>query len=146
MQQMPSSNKVSYYAAILPRRGRILRHTLSVRLSVRPVIVAIATSVTRFRQPCGRAVSFVLFTCQGRIYSTAISAAQACWIWVNDSQHGFISKKSCLTTVICYIFEIVTDYVDNGCPVDVLYLDFQKAFDKVPHQRLLSKRGIGNYW
>ena len=29
--------------------------------------------------------------------------------------------------------------MDNGCPVDVLYLDFQKAFDKVPHQRLLSK-------
>ena len=53
--------------------GRILRRTLSVRLSVglsvrpRPVIVDIATSVTCFRQPCGRAVSFVLFTCQGRI-------------------------------------------------------------------------------
>ena len=31
----------SYYAALLPRRGRILRRTLSVRLSVRPVIVAI---------------------------------------------------------------------------------------------------------
>ena len=52
--------------------GRILRHTLSVclsvRLSVRPMmIVYIRTSVTCFRQPCGRAVSFVLFTCQGRI-------------------------------------------------------------------------------
>ena len=30
-----------YYAALLPRRGRILRRTLSVRLSVRPVIVVI---------------------------------------------------------------------------------------------------------
>jgi len=30
-----------FYAALLPRRGRILRRTLSVRLSVRPVIVAI---------------------------------------------------------------------------------------------------------
>ena len=68
MQQMPSSNKVSYYAALLTiGGGRILRRTLSVRLSVRPVIVTIATSVTCFRQPCGRAVSFVLFTCQGRI-------------------------------------------------------------------------------
>jgi len=65
----------SYYAALLRRRGRILRCTLSVRLSVclsvrlsvRPVIVYIRTSVTCFRQPCGRAVSFVLFTCQGRI-------------------------------------------------------------------------------
>ena len=47
--------------------GRILRRTLSVCLSVRPVIVYIRTSVTCFRQPCGRAVSFVLFTYQGRI-------------------------------------------------------------------------------
>ena len=35
----------------------------------------------------------------------------------------------------------------TGSPVDVVYLDFQKAFDKVPHQRLLFKlkaHGIGN--
>ena len=34
-----------------------------------------------------------------------------------------------------------------GSPVDVVYLDFHKAFDKVPHQRLLLKLkayGIGN--
>ena len=47
--------------------GRILRRTLSVRLSVRPVLLYIRTSVTCFRQPYGRAVSFVLFTSQGRI-------------------------------------------------------------------------------
>ena len=29
--------------------------------------------------------------------------------------------------------------MDDGSPVDVIYLDFQKAFDKVPHQRLLRK-------
>ena len=32
-----------------------------------------------------------------------------------------------------------TKWVDDGSPVDVVYLDFQKAFDKVPHQRLLLK-------
>ena len=57
--------------------GRILRRTLSVRLSVClsvcPVHVYIRTSVTCFRQPCGRAVSFVLFTCQGRIQYGDIS-------------------------------------------------------------------------
>ena len=34
---------------------------------------------------------------------------------------------------------IISKWVDAGSPVDVVYLDFQKAFDKVPHQRLLIK-------
>ena len=29
--------------------------------------------------------------------------------------------------------------MDEGSPVDLIYLDFQKAFDKVPHQRLILK-------
>ena len=36
-------------------------------------------------------------------------------------------------------FEDVTKWIDEGSPVDIIYLDFQKAFDKVPHQRLLLK-------
>ena len=33
----------------------------------------------------------------------------------------------------------MTKWVDEGSPVDVIYLDFQKAFDKVPHQRIILK-------
>ena len=37
-------------------------------------------------------------------------------------------------------------WVDNGSPVYVVYLNFQKAFDKVPHQRLLIKlKAYGKY-
>ena len=39
--------------------------------------------------------------------------------------------------------EELTKLVDEGLPVDVLYLDFSKAFDLVPHRRLLVKlRGL----
>ena len=36
-------------------------------------------------------------------------------------------------------FEEITKWVDDRSSVDVVYLDFQKAFDKVPHQRLILK-------
>ena len=65
---------------------------------------------------------------------------------INPSQHGFLKAKSCLTDLLCFLEEI-TKWVDDGSPVDVIYLDFQKAFDKVPHQRLISKlksHGMGN--
>ena len=48
--------------------------------------------------------------------------------------------------MLCFLEEI-TKWVDDGSPVDVIYLDFQKAFDKVPHQRLILKlksHGMGN--
>ena len=65
---------------------------------------------------------------------------------VNTSQHGFLKARSCLTNLLCFLEEI-TKWVDDGSPVDVVYLDFQKAFDKVSHQRLLRKlkaHGIDN--
>ena len=49
-------------------------------------------------------------------------------------------------TNLLKFFEDVTNRVDKGEPVDVVYLDFQKTFDKVPHKRLLCKikaHGIG---
>ena len=57
---------------------------------------------------------------------------------INKSQHGFLKARSCLTNLLCF-FEEITKWVDDWSPVDVAYLDFQKAFDKMPHQRLLLK-------
>ena len=39
----------------------------------------------------------------------------------------------------CCFLEEITKWIDEGSPVDIIYLDFQKAFEKVPHQRLLLK-------
>ena len=63
---------------------------------------------------------------------------------LNTSQHGFVSQRSCLTNLLEYL-ETLTKLLDEGHMVDVFYLDFSKAFNRVPHQRLLSKlkaRGI----
>ena len=49
---------------------------------------------------------------------------------INSSQHGFLKSKSCLTNLLCF-FEEITKWVDEGSPVDIIYLDFQKAFYKV---------------
>ncbi|CAM5111563.1 unnamed protein product [Natator depressus] len=59
---------------------------------------------------------------------------------LGKSQHGFWKGKSCLTNLLEF-FEGVNKNVDKGYSMDIMYLDFQKAFDKIPHQRLLSKVG-----
>ena len=54
--------------------------------------------------------------------------------------------RPCLTNLMCFL-EDITKWVDDGPPVNVVYVDFQIAFGKVPHQRLLLKlkaNGIGN--
>ena len=64
---------------------------------------------------------------------------------INQTQHGFLKGRSCLTNLLDFM-EHISKWADDGSPVDVIYLDFQKAFDKVPHQRLLIKlkyHGIG---
>jgi hypothetical protein len=62
---------------------------------------------------------------------------------IRPSQHGFMSGRSTATNMLVYM-EALTKLLDEGHTVDVLYLDFAKAFDKVPHQRLLEKcKGLG---
>jgi len=57
---------------------------------------------------------------------------------IKSSQHGFLKNRSCLTNLLAFL-ESVTKSVDDGHNVDVMFLDFVKAFDKLPHHRLLMK-------
>ena len=53
-------------------------------------------------------------------------------------QHGFRSRRSCSSQLLELLDEW-TSCLERGDPVGALYLDFRKAFDSVPHQRLLHK-------
>ena len=53
-------------------------------------------------------------------------------------QHGFMEGCSCITQLLS-VMEAWTEVLDNNLSIDTIYFDFQKAFDTVPHRRLLKK-------
>jgi hypothetical protein len=55
-----------------------------------------------------------------------------------DEQHGFISGRSCVTQLLETV-EDWTKIIDDRGGLDVVYFDFMKAFDTVPHCRLAHK-------
>ena len=57
---------------------------------------------------------------------------------LSDNQHGFRSTRSCETQLVNTI-EAIAREIDHRGQMDMLILDFSKAFDTVPHQRLLYK-------
>ena len=49
-------------------------------------------------------------------------------------------EKVCLARRNFYkLMETLTHFIDEGNNIDIIYLDFRKAFDQIPHKRLLSK-------
>ena len=55
-----------------------------------------------------------------------------------DNQHGFVPGRSCVNQLL-EVLDKWTEILDNGSILDAVYLDFSKAFDSVPHKRLLIK-------
>ncbi|XP_064923730.1 SH2 domain-containing protein 4B isoform X1 [Columba livia] len=57
---------------------------------------------------------------------------------IRGSQHGFTKGKSCFTNLIDF-YEDIMRWIDDGRAVDVVYLDFSKAFNRVSHSILTAK-------
>jgi hypothetical protein len=57
---------------------------------------------------------------------------------LHDAQHGFRKRRSCESQLILTIQDLAKN-IDNRGQTDLILLDFSKAFDKVPHKRLLYK-------
>ena len=58
---------------------------------------------------------------------------------LSDCQFGFRKGRSCTTNLLCYYSRIVDIIQEREGWADGIYLDLMKAFDKVPHKRLLWK-------
>ena len=57
---------------------------------------------------------------------------------LSNRQYGFIKGRSTLLQLL-NMLETWTHDLDSGGQIDAIYTDFEKAFDKVPHKRLLNK-------
>ena len=70
---------------------------------------------------------------------------------LTDCQHGFRARRSCETQLVTLLHDLAST-LDMGTQMDMVVLDFSKAFDRVPHGRLLKKihhygiRGSTYHW
>ena len=61
---------------------------------------------------------------------------------LSEKQYGFTAGRSCIPQLLTTVRDWM-EKLDNGESVDAIYLDLKKAFDTVPHKRLISK--LSNY-
>ena len=80
----------------------------------------------------------VIIKVLGRIIHKQIVAFLISKGYLNPTQHGFRGGRSCLSALL-NVFDDIMHLMSGGNTVDMVYLDFAKAFDKVDHGVLLHK-------
>ena len=73
-----------------------------------------------------------------KIIRNAIVSHMARHNLLSPHQHGFVANHSTVTNLL-HTLDLITEAVDNGESVDIIYLDMQKAFDTVNHRLLMIK-------
>lgn len=103
-------------------------------------IVPIFKKGSRFDPVNYRPISLTSATCKimEKILANEISDFMHANKIIPKNQHGFVPGKSVITNLMLSLNDWTRAH-DDGEPVDVIYLDFLKAFDRVPHDRLLYK-------
>ena len=94
----------------------------------------------RFKASNYRPVSLTSLCCKLQEYintSNVLSHLEQHKI-LTDCQHGFRARRSCETQLLTLVHELA-ETVDTGGQMDLVILDFSKAFDRVPHQRILEE-------
>ena len=95
-----------------------------------------------FKYNLGKCTHVVLVSGPGNVMEQIIMRKIKWRVWDNQgiksSKYEFMKARSCLTNLISF-YDLVTRLVDEGKTVDVVYLDFSKAFDTVFHIILLGK-------
>ena len=64
---------------------------------------------------------------------------------LNPLQQGFRPNRSCVSRLIQHVNFLALSR-DNGGKIYIIYLDMAKAFDRVPHQKLLFKLRYYGFW
>lgn len=87
-----------------------------------------------------RPISLTSIVCKllEHIISSAVMSYLTKESFFFSNQHGFLRGRSCETQ----LFELMTDLhnaVHSSSQIDAIFIDFAKAFDKVPHIRLMEK-------
>ena len=57
---------------------------------------------------------------------------------IAKEQHGFVNRKAYVTNLL-ETLDLITKSLAEGFTVYVVYVDFLKAFDMIPHRKLIQK-------
>lgn len=83
-----------------------------------------------------RNTTLVSLQCLGKLWRLFCEIQKKDDAVIDQDQHGFIKGKSYFTNLISFYYKVI---VDKGKTMDVVYLDFSKAFDTASHSILLAK-------